>query len=64
MAYNPTNTIKPEVNESERQESKPVKAFLASVDKVLKSADDFLKLEKEDDKDGCPKIIYVSTYRI
>ena len=50
MAYNPTNTIKPEVNESERQESKPVKAFLASVDKVLKSADDFLKLEKDDDK--------------
>jgi len=50
MAYNPTNTIKDEVNEPEKEKSKPVKAFLASVDKVLKSADDFLKLEKEDDK--------------
>jgi hypothetical protein len=50
MAYNPTNTIKDEVNEAERKKSKPVKAFLASVDKVLKTDDDFLKLEKEDDK--------------
>jgi hypothetical protein len=50
MAYNPSNTIKPEVNEQERKEEKPVKAFLASVDKVFKTPEDFLKLEKDDDK--------------
>lgn len=50
MAYNPANTIKEDVNESEREKSKPIKSFLAVVSKVFKTESDFLKLEKENDK--------------